>query len=169
MRGQMALVLLFVLVGLSEGHQVHRHAPKASCARTVVFSAYQDVAVQGSVPPGFGWCQIMVDSFNNISSPRAFELLLHGFTLKYGLNGASYNKEFKMPNPQEGALMALHGKGVRILICEYCLRQHNYTRQDLLPFVTPVPFSVDYIIDRGERGAQIIYDPYLPPGQAFQS
>jgi intracellular sulfur oxidation DsrE/DsrF family protein len=164
----MSRVVLLTLVLLMAGSG-HRHTPKSTCSRTVLFSAYQDAVVAGGVPPAFGWCKIMVDSFNNISDPRGFELLLHGFTLKYGLNVAAYDKQFRTPNPQLGALQALHDKGVKIFICDYCLRQNNYTSADLISFVTPVPFSVAYMIERGERGAQVIYDPYLPPGQAFQA
>ena len=103
----MFLGLFLVLLPLSSCHR-HLRQAVSTCERTVVFSAYQD----GLPPPAFVWCGIMVNSFNNITSPRTFELLLHGYNLKYGLNAEAYGRFFPMTtNSQIAFLESLPRQG----------------------------------------------------------
>jgi len=86
-------------------------------------------------------------------------LLLHGANLPFGLSDAYYRAtHHNAPNPFQGLLQSFVSRGVLVKICELCLVDAHFNNTELLPFVTPVPFSIDYIIEEQFAGAAVVYD-----------
>lgn len=146
-----------------------RHHRRGSCStqptgpRRVIMSAYQANPTPGSLPVAFNWMNIL--SANFTSSQRAYVLLLHGACLSYGLKSRP-----GLVNPFESFLTSLHSRGVSIKICHLCMDQNGFLVTELMSFVEPVAFSVDYLIQQQEvyPEAIVLYDspvPTPPPGQ----
>jgi intracellular sulfur oxidation DsrE/DsrF family protein len=93
---------------------------------------------------------------------RDIIILLHGECLKYGLKSKVYRKTYGCrANPFAPFLLELRRKQVQIRICNLCLMQDGFDEQDLLEFVVPVPFSIDYLLQEEDRGAKVVYDSTL--------
>jgi intracellular sulfur oxidation DsrE/DsrF family protein len=99
---------------------------------------------QSHVPVGFDWCKVLLNLFEN---KYKITLLLHGTNIKYGLNDKKYNSLYTNGNPFANMLQKFNSAGVTIKICEYCLVNEGLANKDLLSFVEPVTFAVDYIAE----------------------
>ena len=51
---------------------------------------------------------------------------------------------------------------VKIVICLLCLTQQGLSPCQLLSFVKPIPFSVDYLAEAQLDGQAVIYDAMSP-------
>ena len=119
-------------------------------------------------PLGFKWIQVLSERFS--SSQKEYILLLHGSCLYFGLQNSAYEARFNTTNPQLTFLQNLHSAGVQIRICELCLQNEGFQNSDLLPFVQPVAFSIDYLINEQiENDAVVIYDSPIPPSTGYGS
>ena len=79
--------------------------------------------------------------------------------MPFGLSDAYYRAtHHNAPNPFQGLLQSFVSRGVLVKICELCLVDAHFNNTELLPFVTPVPFSIDYIIEEQFAGAAVVYD-----------
>ena len=86
-------------------------------------------------------------------------MLLHGGCLKYGLTNNAYLSHFGVPNPFESILVNEHNAGVNIVICQLCLTKDGFNDSELLNFIQPIPFSVQYLIQQQLAcGSIVIYD-----------
>jgi hypothetical protein len=122
-----------------------------------VISCFQD---GDPTPLGFSWSKTLAENF-----PCKYRqtILLHGDCLKYGLNNSAYQARFGVENPFASFLYDLYRNDkVRIVICQLCLNADGFAVSQLLPFIQPIAFSVDYIAEsQAKRGAVIIYDSKL--------
>jgi len=111
----------------------------------LVISCYYDKPNDKPLPIGFSWAKILTTLYPNKYN---LTLLLHGQCIPYGLD--------KESNPYKKLLTELVNKhNVTIIICDYCLHLLGYSNQELLSFVKPIPFSVNYL---ASVPARIIYD-----------
>lgn len=152
----MKVVLLLACVALCRAalglHHHQRQAPSAcdaGAARDVILSAFNGGT---PLPLAFQWMDILATNFTKPT--RRYVLLLHGDTLLFGLSGSSFS----------AFLTGLHDRGVHVRICLLCLRLSGHDVSELLPFVVPVAFSVDYMATEAAAGAVVIYDSPRPPG-----
>ena len=136
--------------------------PKIQAKRTtVVISCFNAGTESSPLPVGFSWGATLARE-QTFCSSRQVILLLHGDCLKYGLTNLAYSNKYGCEkNPFARFLYELSTEGVQLKICHLCLVQNGFTDQDLLAFVVPVHFSIDYIIREQKRGAVIIYDSRL--------
>jgi len=117
----------------------------------VVISCFND----GNPPIGFKWTSILLDKFEK--RHYKITLVLHGDCLKYSLRSSKYPDGNK--NPYKNLLKIYTDYGVHIVVCELCLNELGYTNKDILSFVKPIPFSIDFIIQKQVQcNAVIIYD-----------
>src|SRR3990167_4333698 len=99
-------------------------------SNTVILSCFND----GNPPLPFKWAKILSSQFNDRN--YSIILLLHGQSLKYSLNSSK--------NPWKNLLEQLHyDYNILIVVCELCLLQDSYTLTEVLPFIEPIPFSID--------------------------
>ncbi len=112
------------------------------------------------VPIGFSWSKTLATQFKGRYNQT---ILLHGDCLKYGLRSSAYRAKFGTENPFECYLYELFKcYKIRIVICQLCLEADGFKLSDLLPFVKPIAFSVDFIAQsQAKKGAVIIYDAKL--------
>ena len=131
----------------------------ASCSKAtssqipMLISCFYDNAstkppTQSPVPVGFDWCKVLLDLFK---SKYKITLLLHGTNIKYGLNDTKYDSLYPHSstngNPFANMLQKFNSVGVTIKICEYCLVNEGLVNSDVLSFVEPVTFAIDYIAE----------------------
>lgn len=132
--------------------------------RRVIISCYNagtETNTGQVLPVGFGWVNDLISLKDN--KKRKLIALLHGECLKYGLKNSVYKAKFGTNNPFKKLLQNwATNDGVSIKICNLCLTQNGYTVADILPFVQPVPFSIQYIINQqsssSSKPAVVIYD-----------
>ena len=119
----------------------------------VILSCFAD----GNPQTSFNWATILTTQFP--SNAYQLTMLLHGDCLKYGLANDAYLAEFGVPNPFENILISENNAGVNIVICQLCLTKDGFNDSQLLDFIIPVPFSVQYIIQQQLLcGSIVIYD-----------
>lgn len=123
-----------------------------------IISCFYNGENKKTLPLGFSWGETLLKLFPN---KYKITLLLHGECLKYGLNNEAFCNNFKRKNPYKKFLKKLVEKGVQIVICEYCLTQDGFTNCELLKFVKPITFSVDYLAQAELKGKAVIYDAKL--------
>ena len=121
----------------------------------VLISCFYDAKKKNELPVGFSWAETLLQLFKE---KYEITILLHGDDLKYGLRSSVYKKQFKKSNPYKKFLKNLHKNGVKIVICEFCLNQEGYNNEQLIDFVKPIKFSVDYIAEAESKGKIVIYD-----------
>lgn len=113
----------------------------------LILSCFRD----GTPPVSFAWTRDLVEKFPK--PDRQITMVLHGACLKYGL---------RKDNPYAQLLKELHLQGVKMVICQFCqfcLNHEGYLDSELLCFVKPIPFSIDYIIEmQTQCGAVVVYD-----------
>jgi len=109
----------------------------------------------GTPPVSFKWTEILVTLFKK----RQYQItmVLHGECLKYSLRSSKYPGG---SNPYKTMLKSLSKKYcVNIVVCNLCLTENDYSSEDVLPFIKPIPFSIDYIIQsQVQDNAKVIYD-----------
>lgn len=111
------------------------------------------------VPLGFSWSKTLAEKFGCRYKQT---ILLHGECLKYGLRSSAYRAKFGIDNPFEDFLAQLIRSKVRIVICKLCLDADGFKVEELLRFVEPISFSVDFIAQsQARKGAVVIYDAKL--------
>ena len=97
----------------------------------------------------------------NLISPQfvspgwTLQLLLHGTALVYALQSQFFPTP---PNPFIAQLEQLNAAGVQILACNYCLDQDGYNISECLPFINPVPYAPQYMIQQQLAGNAILFD-----------
>lgn len=127
-----------------------------------IISCFNSVASGSSVnslPVGFNWSQILITMYSNKYKVTA---LLHGDCLKYGLKEDVYFTTYGEANPYAGFLHSLYKKGVKIVLCHLCLTQDGFNDSDLLPFIKPISFSIDYILRKQTKPKHfVVYDAQL--------
>src|SRR5207245_2360287 len=128
--------------------------------KNVIISCYNDgqfLANSLQSPVGFSW----ISDLLKLDQKKEQELiaLLHGGCLKYGLRNKIYKKHFGTNNPFKKLLKSWTEQNVTIKICQLCLTKDGFTLADLLKFVEPVPFSIQYlIVEQEQENAIVIYD-----------
>lgn len=112
------------------------------------------------MPIGFSWANTLVTEF---SKSYKVTILLHGENLQYGLKSSVYESIFGTPNPYETFLKKLYCQhNVKIVICQLCLTQKGYNDSQLLEFIQPIAFSIDYLAKhQANKKAVIVYDAQL--------
>lgn len=136
--------------------------------KKLVISCFYDVGTQPnpnpnidstqSYPVGFNWANVMSTEFKD---DYRVTILLHGENIRYGLNNKAYTAKYGTPNPYRSFLNKLHTQGVKAVICHLCLTQDGYNDSDLISYVRPVKFSVDYIAKSVTKGKIVVYDAQL--------
>ena len=114
-----------------------------------------------NIPVGFNWANILSTTFKK---KYKVTILLHGDNITYGLTNEVYQNSFGTPNPYSAYLEQLHKQCVRVKICQLCLSNSGFNDCQLMPFVKPVKFSIDYIAEQSKKGKTIIWDAQLDTG-----
>jgi hypothetical protein len=124
--------------------------------RTVISCIYDGTPM----PIGFSWANTLATQFRKKYKQT---ILLHGECLKYGLNQEAYNSHFATPNPFAELLQTFSEQyRIKIVICKLCLDNDGFNVDELLPFVKPIAFSVDFIAEsQVKRNAIVVYDAQL--------
>jgi intracellular sulfur oxidation DsrE/DsrF family protein len=126
----------------------------------LVISCFNNTFSTQILPVGFNWGQILSTQYKK---KYRVTILLHGGCIFYGLNNATYQASFGTLNPFATFLEKIFTENkVKIVICELCLRNDGYMDNQLLEFIKPVPFSINYIARAQLRGDLVIYDSLLP-------
>ena len=122
------------------------------CSKALISCFYDGTPL----PVGFSWTETM--SQRPYRGKYRLTMLLHGECLKYGLRNSIYKNRYGIENPNKLFLSKM-GKRykVKIIICHLCLNKDGFKSSDLLSFVRPIPFSVDYILKFGSKH-QVVYD-----------
>lgn len=124
----------------------------------IIISCFYN-AGNSDLPVGFGWAETLLKQFIN---QYKVTILLHGQNIPFGLNNKVYQQTYNLNNPYISFFETLVKKyHLKIKICELCLTKDGFNNKQVLPYVKPVPFSVDYIIRSQQRGKIIIYDAKL--------
>jgi len=112
------------------------------------------------MPIGFSWVNTLAIKFK---CKYKLTILLHGECLKYGLKSDIYQSYYGIPNPYATFLQQLVEKyKIKIVICELCLKNDGFNNTQLLPFIKPIPFSIDFIAEsQAKKQAIVIYDAQL--------
>lgn len=111
------------------------------------------------VPVGFSWASTLLQQFGK---DYEVTILLHGQNIPFGLQNKVYKAQYGLDNPYISYLSNLVlNYGLKIVICELCLQKDGFNNKQLLPFVRPIPFSIDYIARSEKKGKTIIYDARL--------
>jgi hypothetical protein len=128
------------------------------CIRTII-SCIHDGTTQSPIPVGFSWTETLASEFKG---KYKLTILLHGECLKYGLKNEVYQKSFSVPNPFAKLLEKFHKHGIEIVICNLCLNNDGFDKTQLLYFVKPIAFSIDYIAtEQAKNGSVVVYDAKL--------
>jgi intracellular sulfur oxidation DsrE/DsrF family protein len=112
--------------------------------QNVLISCFNNSS-KASLPVGLSWAKTLSDNYSDTYNVK---MILHGDCIKFGLRSSKY----------ERLLRNLYDIGVDIFICHLCLINDGFTDSDILQFIQPVPFSIDYIIQCQLQGDVIIYD-----------
>lgn len=124
----------------------------------VLISCYSDTISPPTMPVGFNWTNILstTEPYMNM---YYVTLLLHGATLKYGLNNSTYFSTYGTNNPFLTFLTSLMANfRVSVKICELCLTKDGFNDNQIIPGIIPVNFSISYIIQSTAQGYIIIND-----------
>ena len=125
----------------------------------VIISCFYD-SKNEDLPVGFSWAKTLSTEFDH---KYKITILLHGECLKYGLNSETYKSKYDKSNPYKKFLTNLSKEfKVKIVICKLCLHEDNFNDEQLLKFINPINFSVDYIIQSELKKKIVIYDAQLP-------
>jgi intracellular sulfur oxidation DsrE/DsrF family protein len=118
----------------------------------LIISCFNSPQNPSELPVGFQWAQDLLIHF-----PHKYKitLLLHGGCIKDGI---------KPPKPTmiSEFLTKLASHGVHVVICKLCLEQDGFKTSQLLPFIKPIKFSIDYIAESQLSGYIVIYDAQKP-------
>lgn len=115
------------------------------------------------LPVGFDWAQILSTQYR---TKYDITILLHGECIPYGLNNETYQMKYGTDNPFAKLLGELYFmQHVTIVICHLCLIKDGFNRNQLFKFVSPIPFSIDYIAQSQLEGKIVIYDAQAPHTQ----
>jgi len=95
---------------------------------------------------GCGFFMAKILSEPPYKSKYKITILLHGGCLKYGLTNSAYQERYKEPNPYASFLTDMRQKNVKIKICQLCITKSGFKDDELLPFVKPVPYIIDYML-----------------------
>jgi len=115
----------------------------------------------GNIPVGFNWANILSTVFRK---KYEITILLHGENIIYGVTNEAYENRFGQPNPYAAYLEQLHKQCVKVKICNLCLINSRFNDSQLMHFVKPVKFSIDYIAEQSKKGRTIIWDAQLSGG-----
>lgn len=76
-------------------------------------------------------------------------IILHGVVDKYALNNEAYNRIYGVDNPFLELLQTYRDARIKLYVCDFCLKKLSptITDDDILTFITPVPFSLNFIYD----------------------
>lgn len=124
----------------------------------LVISCFYDAASTDQLPVGFSWIEILLEQY---SSKYKVTILLHGNCLKFGLRCKPYFEKYHTNNPYADFLKKMHKLGAKIVICDLCLHRDGFSNEQLLKFVKPIPFSIDFIAQSQLKGALVVYDATL--------
>ncbi len=125
----------------------------------IIISCFYDSLDKTILPIGFSWVETLIMLYKK---KYKITILLHGGCIKYGLKSSSYYKLYNTKNPFKKFLRNLHKHNVKIVICKYCLQKDGFTIDQLLKFIKPINFSIDYIAQKQLEGSVIIYDANPP-------
>lgn len=130
------------------------------CKIKTIISCIYDGTDQSPTPIGFSWAQTLATKFKGKYSQT---VLIHGENLKYGLKSSVYKQLYGTDNPFEELLTKFNKKyKIKIVICELCLTNAGFNNSQLLSFIKPIPFSIDFIIEsQVKKHAVVIYDAQL--------
>ena len=127
--------------------------------QSVVISCFYNAASgPPTLPVGFSWANVLSSEFKN---KYKVTILLHGENIPYGLNDKAYESKFNQPNPYRAFLNKMNCRGVKIVICDLCLKQDGYDNKDLICYVKPVKFSIDFIAESVKKGKVVVYDAQM--------
>lgn len=128
----------------------------------LLISCFNDTSNPDSLPVGFSWTKILSKEYGEKYN---LTILLHGNCIKYGLNSETYASKYGTCNPFVAFLSKQYvDYFVKIIICSVCLQENGFDVDDLLDFVRPIPFSVDYIARSQLSGSVVVYDAKLDEG-----
>lgn len=114
-------------------------------------------------PVGFSWTEILASQYER---KYILTMLLHGECLKYGLKSEVYKSKYGTINPYSKFLKRLYNNGVRIIICNLCLTKDGFNSNELLGFIKPISFSIDYILQYQVKCKHfVVYDAKQPSAQ----
>jgi hypothetical protein len=97
----------------------------------------------------------------NLISPQfvtpgwKLQLLLHGASLFYALQSQF---DPTPANPLMAQLEQVNAAGVQILVCNFCFDQDGYNISECLPFINPVPYAPQYMIQQQLAGNAVLFD-----------
>lgn len=113
--------------------------------KKILLSCFND-GVNGNMPVALDWAVTLIKLF-----PKEYKIiiLLHGECIKYCL---------KKNNIYLKLLKKMHKNGIKIRVCNYCLKKDGYDIDDKLNFIKPVKFSVDYVVKCQMKKIYVIYD-----------
>lgn len=126
--------------------------------QSIVISCIYDSVTTTTLPVGFSWADVLTTKY---SKKYKLTVLLHGECIKFGLNSSIYFKNYKSKNPYSKFLKELKKRGVKIVICKLCLNNDGFNVDQLLDFVEPIPFSIDFIARSEKKGKTVVYDAKL--------
>lgn len=124
----------------------------------IVISCFNDSLDPTTLPVGFSWAEVLTSLYRK---KYKVTILLHGDCIKFGLNSATYISKYGTTNPYENFLCELAEHKVKIVICDLCLQDDGFNPSELLTFVKPIPFSVDYIAQSQLKKRIVVYDAQL--------
>jgi hypothetical protein len=127
--------------------------------RTVI-SCIHDGTTESPEPIGFSWANTLATMFKG---KYKLTVLLHGECLKYGLTNDVYQNSYGSPNPFANLLQQFSTQyHIKIVICNLCLTNDGFNASQLLSFVKPIAFSIDFIAEsQAKKHAVIVYDAKL--------
>lgn len=130
----------------------HKHSKKTD----LVISCFYNSADPPTLPVGFNWAQILSTQYKKKYNVT---ILLHGSCIPYGLNNNTYKMKYDTINPFSDFLKKLSiENGVEIVICHLCLENDGFNDGQLLNFIKPIPFSINFIAQSQLKGSLVIYD-----------
>lgn len=110
----------------------------------ILFSCFKD-GESNEIPLGLDWANTLIKLF-----PKKYKItvLLHGKCIKYSMQNSKYKK----------LLRKMHKKGIHFKVCEYCLIKDGYNIKNLINFIKPIKFSIDYIAKYQSKCIPVIFD-----------
>lgn len=133
--------------------------PYNNKTKLVISCFYNSLSPPPDLPVGFNWTQVLVQDYSQIYDVT---ILIHGENIPYSLNDVAYQAKYGTPNPFADFLTEMKNKyKVKIVVCHLCLTNDGFTDSELLSFIQPVPFSINFIAQSQLRGDLVIYDAQL--------
>jgi intracellular sulfur oxidation DsrE/DsrF family protein len=124
----------------------------------IIISCFYDSLDPTSLPVGFSWAQTL---YQDYGQDYNITILLHGECIQFGLNNETYEEKYNTTNPYASFLADQVKNGTRIVICNLCLHNDGFNDKQLLPYVKPIQFSIDFIAQSQLRGSLVVYDAQL--------